>query len=777
MPGKREPLGLRRAREAAREFAQLVGGDHGAVDLGEIATRGGREQPRQRAHRAARRDRGSRRVSGSRLAVVRELLAHTRAHGAFLVAAHRVRAHEFGVEPRGAERQRGLEAHLAIVAGDQLEEPPPRSRPSASARADLQLAAEGGEGEARLFGAREDARRDAERRADLRGHLGAVGRVAQRRRRDRDQESAWALRALSPSSRAVSTARAHTSSGTRPSSCDRGAEPQHHALAQHAAHVAVGARVGHQHVERGGAEIEDAEADRRLRGVVGARRAADPAAGSAAWSARAPRPSIVQTEPFSKRGSASIASPSPRSASRTAPIASPWRAERRRAIAEAGERFEEFGLVAAFGESLVDLDRQAERVRERRERLRQRNAGLDTMRSTPARRERHRRASAPARGPNRRAAAAAADRSIACASPRGRVGRGAASCRRRSEEGSGCGSRTRGGSVRIKDRVRTASGPRLLSAPRPARARSRLCFAPWKLRAMSWKPEVDEIERRRAAAAQQGGADAVAKQHARGRATVRERIAALVDADSFREHGDVAGVVETDASGRETGFTPANVVVGTARIDGRLVVVGGDDFTIRGGSYSPAGLRKGIYADELAVRRRVPVVRLLEGGGASITGATAVRGRSGYDWTASSPLNLLCMEALANVPVVCAALGPVAGFPAARLVASHFSLMTRQTAQVLTGGPALVERATGQRAHQGGARRRGRARAQRRRGQRRGGRGRRVPPDPRLPLLPAAQRRIAAAHPIDGRPARARRRRSCSRRSRASGAAPTRSAA
>jgi acetyl-CoA carboxylase carboxyltransferase component len=70
-----------------------------------------------------------------------------------------------------------------------------------------------------------------------------------------------------------------------------------------------------------------------------------------------------------------------------------------------------------------------------------------------------------------------------------------------------------------------------------------------------------------------------------------------------------------------------------------------------------------------------------------------VRGRSGYDMTAPSPLNLLCVEALAAVPVACAALGPVAGFPAGRLVASHFSVMTRDTAQVLTGGPALVERA------------------------------------------------------------------------------------
>ncbi|HET6303934.1 MAG TPA: carboxyl transferase domain-containing protein [Myxococcota bacterium] len=199
---------------------------------------------------------------------------------------------------------------------------------------------------------------------------------------------------------------------------------------------------------------------------------------------------------------------------------------------------------------------------------------------------------------------------------------------------------------------------------------------------MSWKPEVDEIERRRELAKQHGGPEAVRQQHERGRLTVRERIGALLDRGSFREHGDVA---------------VANVVVGTGGIDGRPCVVGGDDFTIQGGAYSPVGLRKGQYADELAIRRRIPLVRLLEGGGASVAGASGVRGRSGYDLVSSSPLNLLCMEALATVPVACAALGPVAGFPAARLVASHFSVMTRATAQVLVGGPALVERALGKR--------------------------------------------------------------------------------
>ena len=62
--------------------------------------------------------------------------------------------------------------------------------------------------------------------------------------------------------------------------------------------------------------------------------------------------------------------------------------------------------------------------------------------------------------------------------------------------------------------------------------------------------------------------------------------------------------------------------------------------------------------------------------------------------TEVSASNLWMARALREVPVVCAALGPVAGGPAARLVTSHLSIMTRKTSQVLIGGPALVERAT-----------------------------------------------------------------------------------
>lgn len=227
---------------------------------------------------------------------------------------------------------------------------------------------------------------------------------------------------------------------------------------------------------------------------------------------------------------------------------------------------------------------------------------------------------------------------------------------------------------------------------------------------MSWKPEVDEIERRRKRALEMGGQEALARHRERGRSNVRERIAALVDRDSFQERGQIAGTSGTadslsdslsdahaDADGGAD-FNPTSVVLGTARIADRPIVVCGDDFTIRGGAYTQAGLRKGLYAEELAIKRKIPLVRLLEAGGASIAGTGAgVRGRSGYDWTTPPMLNVLAMQSLQSVPVVCIALGPVAGFPAARLVASHLSIMTKDSSQVLTGGPTVVAHATKER--------------------------------------------------------------------------------
>ncbi len=215
---------------------------------------------------------------------------------------------------------------------------------------------------------------------------------------------------------------------------------------------------------------------------------------------------------------------------------------------------------------------------------------------------------------------------------------------------------------------------------------------------MSWKAEVDEIEERRAAARAMGGPDAVERQHERGRLTIRERLDALVDANSLEEQGPIAGEAERDEDGRVTAFYPANYLLGLATINGRPIVVGGEDFTQRGGSPSPSGLRRSVYAETLAIDLRVPLVRFLEGGGGSVAGAG---GKDGRPRMAGNPVYevsrfLSIAQIMKIVPVTSAAVGAVAGFPAARLAASHFSVMTRDTAQVLIGGPALVERALGE---------------------------------------------------------------------------------
>ncbi|MEM7410748.1 MAG: carboxyl transferase domain-containing protein [Myxococcota bacterium] len=216
---------------------------------------------------------------------------------------------------------------------------------------------------------------------------------------------------------------------------------------------------------------------------------------------------------------------------------------------------------------------------------------------------------------------------------------------------------------------------------------------------MSWEPEVDAIRERRRRALELGGTEAVAKQHALGRWTVRERIDALVDAGSFREQGPIAGHAELDERGQLRDFAPANYVLGSARIESRPCVVGGEDFTQRGGSPSPAGLRKSVFAEDLALRQRVPLIRLLQGGGGSVAGTRGKgpkRGGGGEGMASARHRFKSIADCMAQAPVVSAALGAVAGLPAARLVASHFAVMTKDTSQVLVAGPALVERALGE---------------------------------------------------------------------------------
>ncbi len=211
---------------------------------------------------------------------------------------------------------------------------------------------------------------------------------------------------------------------------------------------------------------------------------------------------------------------------------------------------------------------------------------------------------------------------------------------------------------------------------------------------MAWEPELEELRRRRELAAQMGGPERVERQHASGRLDVRQRIARLFDDGTFHESGGLAGRGSYDADGELTGFLPANMVIGQGRIDGRRAVLQGDDFTVRGGAADAAIWQKMVYAERMAHDLRLPLVRLVDGtgGGGSVKsleemGFTYVPFVPGFELTAAN---------LSRVPVVAAALGPVAGLGAARVVASHFSVIVKGTAQLFVAGPPVVAAAMGE---------------------------------------------------------------------------------
>jgi acetyl-CoA carboxylase carboxyltransferase component len=208
---------------------------------------------------------------------------------------------------------------------------------------------------------------------------------------------------------------------------------------------------------------------------------------------------------------------------------------------------------------------------------------------------------------------------------------------------------------------------------------------------MNWKPELDDLARREAFAREMGGVDKVRRQRDQGRLTVRERIDRLVDTGTFHEIGAIAGVGEYNDDGELTNLTPANCVFGRGRIDGRTVVVVGDDFTVRGGSADASISAKPLMAEEMAHDFRLPIIRVIEGsgGGGSVKtietkgAANLPGGIGGNRWYRYTTENM------ARVPVVALGLGSVAGLGAARLAASHYSVMTKNSAMFVAGPPVV----------------------------------------------------------------------------------------
>ena len=207
---------------------------------------------------------------------------------------------------------------------------------------------------------------------------------------------------------------------------------------------------------------------------------------------------------------------------------------------------------------------------------------------------------------------------------------------------------------------------------------------------MSWKKEIDELRKRESLAEKMGGKEKLKRQKDNNRLNVRERINLLLDKNSFHEIGKISGKAEYDENGELKNFIPSNFVMGRGTINGRNVVVGGDDFTVRGGAADASIAQKQIMAEQFANEYRLPLIRLIEGtgGGGSVKSLdidtrTYIPGNPGWNWV---------VENLSTIPVIALALGPVAGLGAARAVTSHFSIMVKEISQMFVAGPPVVKR-------------------------------------------------------------------------------------
>ncbi len=206
---------------------------------------------------------------------------------------------------------------------------------------------------------------------------------------------------------------------------------------------------------------------------------------------------------------------------------------------------------------------------------------------------------------------------------------------------------------------------------------------------MSWEKDVEELRRRQALAQQMGGAERVEKHRSLGKLTVRERVDRLLDPGSFHEVGSITGSAEYGPEGAMLSFTPVPFIFGRGLIEGRSVVVAGDDFTVRGGSADFSGKRKQEVAEQMARELRLPMIRLIDGSGGG--GSVKTYEQTGFTYVPANPAWDDLVANLATVPVVALALGSVAGLGAARAVTSHYSIIVKGTAQMFIAGPPVVK--------------------------------------------------------------------------------------
>lgn len=213
---------------------------------------------------------------------------------------------------------------------------------------------------------------------------------------------------------------------------------------------------------------------------------------------------------------------------------------------------------------------------------------------------------------------------------------------------------------------------------------------------MNMRELVKELEERRARVRQMGGTDKVAKQHARGKLTARERLAQFFDDGVFFEvglHGTQMGL----AAGAGEGDRPAAdaVVCGFGKVDGRMVCSAAYDFTVKGGSIGQTGEEKVTRMRQMALRGRWPMVWFIDSGGARIDpGSTHPDALSLFAGSGHLFREQVLMSGV--VPQVAAMVGPGAAGTAYIPALADFVPMVKDIGSMALGGPPLVKAMTGE---------------------------------------------------------------------------------
>jgi acetyl-CoA carboxylase carboxyltransferase component len=201
--------------------------------------------------------------------------------------------------------------------------------------------------------------------------------------------------------------------------------------------------------------------------------------------------------------------------------------------------------------------------------------------------------------------------------------------------------------------------------------------------------KLEELRQMRAKAKQGGGADRIADQHGKGKLTARERIDSLLDSGTFQELGRLATHHLSDFGMADKRFPGDGVVTGFGKIDGRRVAVYAQDFTVLGGSFSEVQSHKVCRIMELAQESGIPVIGMLDSGGARIQ--EGVRSLAAY-----GELFVRNVMASGVVPQISVQMGPCAGGAVYSPALTDFIVMVRSTGYMFITGPEVIKAVTGE---------------------------------------------------------------------------------